>query len=198
MTKALDLTGQKHGKLTVISRAENNRHGKSQWNCVCECGNTTKSVGSNLLNGKSITCGCGQKEAAAKVWKTHGLSKTVEYTRQKNRDAYHRRKKDPIYASSIRVRLLIRHSLGKRSVSKTEPASKILGCTYEQFRAHIERQFTDGMSWDRFDEIHIDHIIPLASAKTPEEVKGLCHFTNLRPLWAIDNLKKNGKREFLI
>jgi len=198
MTKALDLSGQKYGKLTVISRAENNKHGKTMWNCICDCGGKSFTVGSHLLNGKAATCGCGQKEAASKVWKTHGISKTVEYARQKNRDAYHRRKKEPLYAASLRVRLLIRDSLGKRSISKTEPASKILGCSYHDFRLHIERQFTEGMSWNRFNEIHIDHIIPLASAKTPEEVKQLCHFTNLRPLWALDNMKKNAKREFLI
>lgn len=198
MTKALDLIGQKYGKLTVISRAENNKHGKTMWNCICDCGGISLTVGSQLLSGKTITCGCAQKEAASKVWKTHGLSKTVEYVRKKNRDAYHRRKKEPLYAAALRVRLLIRDSLGKRSVSKTEPASKILGCTYAEFKRHIELQFTDGMSWDKFDKIHIDHILPLSSAKTEDEVKKLCHFTNLRPLWAIDNLKKNGKRLFLI
>lgn len=198
MTRALNLIGQKYGKLTVISRAENNKHGKTMWNCACECGGKSLTVGSQLLSGKTITCGCAQKEAASKVWKTHGLSKTVEYARQKNRNAYDRRKKEPLFAASIRVRILIRDSLGKRKVSKTEPASKILGCSYDEFKRHIERQFTDGMNWDRFNEIHIDHIIPLASARTPEEVKQLCHFTNLRPLWALDNMKKNAKREFLI
>ena len=50
------------------------------------------------------------------------------------------------------------------------------------------------MSWGLMGKhIHIDHIIPLSSAKTEEEVYELCHYTNLQPLWAEDNLKKGSK-----
>ncbi len=56
---------------------------------------------------------------------------------------------------------------------------------------HIERQFKDGMSWERFDEVHIDHIIPMKTAKTEADVLRLNHYTNLQPLWAHDNMKKH-------
>jgi hypothetical protein len=49
------------------------------------------------------------------------------------------------------------------------------------------------MSWDNYGEWHIDHIIPLASADTEEEVLKLYHYTNLQPLWAIDNIRKGSK-----
>ncbi len=51
------------------------------------------------------------------------------------------------------------------------------------------------MSWDNHTKYgwHIDHIIPLASAKTEEELKSLCHYTNLQPLWAKENLSKGAK-----
>jgi hypothetical protein len=49
------------------------------------------------------------------------------------------------------------------------------------------------MNWDNRDKWHIDHIIPLASAKSPEEVEKLCHYTNLQPLWASDNMSKGAK-----
>jgi len=49
------------------------------------------------------------------------------------------------------------------------------------------------MSWDNYGEWHIDHIIPLCSATTVEELEKLCHYTNLQPLWAEENLFKGGK-----
>jgi hypothetical protein len=54
------------------------------------------------------------------------------------------------------------------------------------------------MSWENRAEWHIDHIVPLATAKCEEDVIKLNHFTNLRPLWAADNLKKNSNRTHLI
>ena len=42
-------------------------------------------------------------------------------------------------------------------------------------------------------KLHVDHIIPLASANTETELIGLCHFRNLQPLWAADNLAKGCK-----
>jgi hypothetical protein len=49
------------------------------------------------------------------------------------------------------------------------------------------------MTWDNRSEWHLDHIIPLSSAKTEEELYKLCHYTNLQPLWAVENMKKGNK-----
>jgi hypothetical protein len=49
------------------------------------------------------------------------------------------------------------------------------------------------MNWDTYGKWHLDHIIPLYEAKTEEEILKLNHYTNLQPLWAEDNLKKNRK-----
>jgi hypothetical protein len=78
--------------------------------------------------------------------------------------------------------------------SKPHGSFALLGTDLETFKAHIEAQFTEGMSWEKMGrEIHIDHKIPLASGRTPEEIWGLCHYTNLQPLWAEDNLRKGAK-----
>lgn len=71
----------------------------------------------------------------------------------------------------------------------------LLGCEYEYFIKYIENKFMDGMSWDNYGYYgwHLDHIIPLSSAKTEEEIANLFHYTNLQPLWANDNLKKSNK-----
>jgi len=51
------------------------------------------------------------------------------------------------------------------------------------------------MSWENYGRNgwHVDHIIPLSSAKTEEEIYKLCHYTNLQPLWEVDNIKKGNK-----
>jgi hypothetical protein len=68
----------------------------------------------------------------------------------------------------------------------------IVGCSPIFLKEHIEKKFTEGMSWSNRGLFgwHIDHIIPLSSAKTEEEIYKLCHYTNLQPLWVKDNLKK--------
>lgn len=58
---------------------------------------------------------------------------------------------------------------------------------------HIQLQFAPGMTWANHGDWHIDHRVPLASAKTIVEREKLCHYTNLQPLWAQDNLKKSSK-----
>ena len=58
MTEIKDLTNQKFGKLTVISRAENAKDGRAQWLCKCECGKTKVINGKYLLNGETKSCGC--------------------------------------------------------------------------------------------------------------------------------------------
>ena len=71
----------------------------------------------------------------------------------------------------------------------------LVGCDYEFLINYIEKKFTEGMSWNNYGYYgwHLDHIIPLSSAKTEEEMCKLCHYTNLQPLWAEDNLKKSNK-----
>jgi hypothetical protein len=71
----------------------------------------------------------------------------------------------------------------------------MIGCSPQELREHIESKFIDGMSWENYGTFgwHLDHITPLASAKDKEEIIKLNHYTNLQPLWAIDNLKKGGR-----
>ena len=81
----------------------------------------------------------------------------------------------------------------KQKKWKKDGSEKLLGCSYECAKLHIENKFTIGMSWDNYGEWHIDHIIPLSSAKDVVEMSKLCHYTNIQPLWAIDNIKKGNR-----
>jgi len=71
----------------------------------------------------------------------------------------------------------------------------LLGCTPGELREHIERQFKPGMSWENRGQWHVDHRRPLAwfDMRDPEQRRQACHYTNLQPLWALDNLSKGAR-----
>jgi len=79
--------------------------------------------------------------------------------------------------------------------NKSEKTLKMLGCTVDQLQTFLEAEFTEGMTWDNYGEWHIDHMLPCASfnLEDPEEQKKCFHWTNLQPLWAIDNIRKGAK-----
>ena len=91
----------------------------------------------------------------------------------------------------MRSRLL--SFLKTRNITKKDKTFDIVGCSPEFLKEHLEKQFISGMTWDNRSEWHIDHIIPLSSAKTEDELYKLCYYENLQPLWAEDNLKKSNK-----
>jgi len=100
-------------------------------------------------------------------------------------------------ATNIRCSISMR--LREINSKKDQKTLGIIGLeSWEEFKHHIESQFTDGMNWDNYGnkietDWSIDHIIPISSATTLEEVKKLNHYTNLRPMWHIDNIKKSNK-----
>ena len=132
------------------------------------------------------------EENREQIIKTNKLYKlnNREKVLQEKRDYYQRKKNDPIFALTKRLRQGIYRSIRG---AKLRSSLDILGCTEEEFKIHIENQFTDDMSWGRLSEIHIDHIIPISSAETLEDVYRLNHYTNLQPLWARDNIQKYNK-----
>jgi hypothetical protein len=108
---------------------------------------------------------------------------------------YHkqRKAKDPLYHLQYNMR-----SLGNRVVKQLalgkKPActEKWQGCSAEELKARLESLFSEGMSWDNYGEWHVDHIRPVSSF-TAEEAMQINHYTNLQPLWAVDNLSKSDK-----
>jgi len=109
-----------------------------------------------------------------------------------------RRAKNPIARLANSMRRSIRRYLD--AGQKGEMGSfEIIGCSKDDLRKHLESNFRRGMTWQNYGSYwHIDHIVPLISAKSPEEVKKLCHWTNLQPLTAFENISKGSKMPLAI
>jgi hypothetical protein len=103
------------------------------------------------------------------------------------------RKKNPLVALRMNLRSRMWAAFIRQRFKKPANTEAILGATVAAVRQHLEAQFQPGMSWENYGDWHVDHITPLASAKTMEEVAALCHHTNLQPLWAEENLRKGAK-----
>lgn len=125
-------------------------------------------------------------------------AKNIEKYRALDRNRGQRVRSDPLKRLKSNMRSLINITLRSGGYTKRTRTHEILGCSWEEFYAHIERQFLPGMSWENRHLWHIDHIVPMSTAKTEADVIALNHFTNLRPLWGPDNLKKGAKQTHLI
>lgn len=116
--------------------------------------------------------------------------------------------KNPLYRKKQYVRSLIANSIRRACNGKYRKSKKtedILGCSLVDFLAHLETLFQEGMTWENrgacvrgncHEFWHVDHKIPLATAKTEEEVYLLNHYTNLQPMWANENLSKGKKIDY--
>jgi hypothetical protein len=102
---------------------------------------------------------------------------------------------NPIFLVSCSVRKRMSEYIKKNNILKKNKTFKVVGLNPIELSHYLETQFTEGMSWNNYGKYgwHIDHIIPLSSAKNENELYKLCHYTNLQPLWAEDNLKKSNK-----
>ena len=78
MGKFKDLTGERFTRILVVSRAENNKHNHTCWNCICDCGNEI-IVTSGALRAGQESCGCLRKEQLVTRLTRHGMHKTKFY-----------------------------------------------------------------------------------------------------------------------
>lgn len=125
--------------------------------------------------------------AASKAW----AKANPEKVNASNRAKFKRyRETDPLFALSSRIRSRMHNALKREGFTKQAPIASILGCDWATLKSHIESQFTAKMSWDNRHLWEIDHIIPLGSAETEEEIIKLSHFSNLTPMWKLVNNAK--------
>ena len=131
------------------------------------------------------------KKYKKKYLKEYYKANKEYYNEYKKEYQKKRKQTDPLYKLKHNLRSRTSMAFKNKGYSKNTKTQDMLGVDWEVAKKHIERQFKKGMSWDNYGDWHIDHIIPLASANTEKRLKELCHYTNLQPLWAEENLSKN-------
>lgn len=112
--------------------------------------------------------------------------------KRKRRYTNKRMKEDPVFNYLMKIRKKTREYAFKNYIHNGNEFFKIIGIDIKGFKEHIQEKFQEGMSWDNhgIDSWHIDHIIPLSSASSIQEIDELSHYTNLQPLWKDDNMEK--------
>lgn len=150
----------------------------------------------------SHRCGKCQAEFASEFARDLSRRKVGTEENKKYQRIWFKNKRatDVSYRVSQHFTVLIHRALGKKKAGRSWRT--FVDYTLEELMAHLERQFLPGMTWENKGEWHIDHIIPRSSFEyeSPDdpEFKQAWALTNLRPLWAIDNIRKNAAREFLL
>lgn len=142
-----------------------------------------------------------RKSPTDAIYRLNNKEKISRYSktyRVKNKDklnTYHKlwRNSTPERRLSHLIRTRTLKLLKRKNFKNSSRFGDYIGCTVEELARHIESKFTEGMHWNNQGEWHIDHIIPLSSARTEEEVYKLNHYTNLQPLWGLENLQKGAE-----
>lgn len=139
-----------------------------------------------------------------KIAKRKKLYRKINKTKlQKRANEYRRLKKlnDPLYKLKNSIRRNFNNGFKRNKFSKNSKTENLLGCSFEEFKMHLESKFESWMTWDNYGKYNgkinfgwdIDHIIPLCDAKTENDVIRLNHYSNLQPLCSYKNriIKKN-------
>lgn len=139
---------------------------------------------------KYVSSHLEQVRESRKRYKTENRQRCSDYERIK-------RQTDPVYRFRTSVRNLIWGYNKKKGYKGGKSTWEVIGCDFDTFLAHIQSQFEEGMTLENYGhgkgKWNIDHIIPICTAETDEDIERLNHYTNLRPLWSTDNYKKSKK-----
>lgn len=139
-----------------------------------------------------------------KNYRINNLEKTKESINKKSRKKYLRdytkkkRQNDPLYKLIVNIRSLIFNSF--KNKTKKSKTIQILGCSFLEFKLHIESKFTEGMTWENHGQgkngeprWQLDHIKPISMASSESEIYELNHYSNFQPLWEFDNKSKGNR-----
>jgi hypothetical protein len=143
-----------------------------------------------LLEQKSIYAAEHKQQKAEydKLYRQRNKKRIMAFKREWN-------KKSIKHKIVRNLRRRVHHAL--KGETKSESTLSLLGCSINYLKEYLESKFQQGMTWDNYGEWHIDHIKPCSAfdLSDPVQQKECFAYTNLQPLWAIDNLKKAYKYE---
>jgi hypothetical protein len=141
--------------------------------------------------------------AQAREYYLQNREKLIQYGkeyRKKNPSASairsrRKREADPQYAIAGRLRCRVRHALVESGAKKAARTFELVGCSPKELMAWLESQFVQGMGWHNRSLWHVDHIVPLNAfdLSCVEQQRVAFHYTNLRPLWAAENVAKRDR-----
>lgn len=139
--------------------------------------------------------------ALARKWRTENPEKVSEMNRkwrEANRDRTREASKKYYsrHPEACALRRAVTHMMRYAECRKSALSCQYVGCSTGFFRSHIESLFQPGMTWENWGEWHVDHIVPLARwdfYKHPEHLYAASHYSNLRPMWARENISKGAR-----
>jgi hypothetical protein len=183
------------------------RHTNSRTCCACSVENNRRCHAKRQALFAADPAAASEYHRAkhAKAWplqrestlqrRAQRKAQNLEAHRAYMRDYQRRRRADDeMFAIKDRLRGLVLAAFKRNGFTpKSAKTVSILGCDWPTVKAHIESQFTPGMTWENRGEWEIDHRLPLALAMSADDISELCHYTNLQPLWAAENRKKGAR-----
>jgi endogenous inhibitor of DNA gyrase (YacG/DUF329 family) len=157
-----------------------------------------------LDKSRSKTATFCSKECKNKNWyllnKEHAIASSNNYVSQNKEQVKATKRKyvknRKLTDINFRLASNLRSRISRAMVNnfKHSSLSEYLGCTIQELKNQLEFKFQPGMTWDNYGEWEIDHIYPLAKSDLtdPNMFAKVCHYTNLQPLWSLENkIKKD-------
>lgn len=174
-------------------------HISERWTCSSKCvachyeENPLKNIPRVSEEEKKV-----KAKNRARRWYIKNRQETIDRAakwKYENKDKVYEGHKRYISTPEGKSTTFMRQCIRRCLNNKTDRTHILLGYTKEELVIHLNKLMVDGMSWRNYGEWHIDHIIPVrwfirAGVNDPKVINKL---SNLRPLWAIDNLKRNRK-----
>jgi hypothetical protein len=176
--------------------ARNREYSRRQWKQIARYRRFYRLSAKGRASKKASDRRCATRVAAYKAeWARRNHERLRKYISIYFRE---RIRRDPAFAMRLRLRARLvgvvrQYVAAPRSV--TRAVQELLGCSIPELVRYLESKFLPGMSWDNRSRWHIDHIKPLCAfdLTDPKQQAVAFHYSNLQPLWAVDNMRKGGR-----